>query len=153
MTLADDARTVHTALVNAFAFFAPSPRMLGALALVKTLPQKIEALETTIIVLESARPHWAQGFTSDSMAAQGFSSALTALWKLLEADNQTDAVGKLTALIAERDHLNKYCEVLEGGVRRLDSDLLATESTLSDCLDEIEALMRGRDMKEIPDVE
>jgi uncharacterized coiled-coil protein SlyX len=52
--------------------------------------------------LERLRPHWAQGWTGDSVAAQVQTSALTQLWKLLGVDTQSEAVGKLTRLKAEK---------------------------------------------------
>ena len=49
---------------------------------------------------ERLRPHWAKGYTSDSMAAQASTSALSELWTILEVDNQTAAVVRLRQLIA-----------------------------------------------------
>jgi hypothetical protein len=47
------------------------------------------------------RPVWAQGFTSDSEAAQASSTALAEIWAILEVTNQTDAVARLRVLTME----------------------------------------------------
>lgn len=61
-----------------------------------------EAAET-ITALERLRPHWAKGFTSDSIAAQSTISALNAIWSMLGVDNQTAAMDRLRQLTgAER---------------------------------------------------
>lgn len=49
--------------------------------------------------LEALRPHWAQGYTSDSIAAQCCLDATLALWKLLGVNNQTEAVIRLRKLL------------------------------------------------------
>lgn len=49
--------------------------------------------------LESLRPHWAQGYTSDSVAAQASTAALSQLWGMLKVESQTDAVQALQALL------------------------------------------------------
>ncbi len=54
-------------------------------------------LERKVDALESLRPVWAQGFTSDSRAAQTWASAAKQLWDLLGVRNQTEAVLKLRA--------------------------------------------------------
>jgi benzoyl-CoA reductase/2-hydroxyglutaryl-CoA dehydratase subunit BcrC/BadD/HgdB len=57
-----------------------------------TLANEIERLRRKVNALEGMRPHWAQGYTSDSIAAQTSIAALSQIWKLLGADNQTDAI-------------------------------------------------------------
>ncbi len=57
--------------------------------------------EDAIRALERLRPHWARGFSSDSIAAQTATIALNQLWEMLGARNQTEAVQKLRSLIAE----------------------------------------------------
>ena len=52
----------------------------------------ISNLEKNIEHLEELRPEWAQGYTSDSMAAQYSTDAKKQLWKLLGAEDQTQAV-------------------------------------------------------------
>lgn len=66
---------------------------------VKALKEQIGELQSTIKVLEAARPHWAQGYTSESVAAQSLQVALSELWELLGAEDQTEAVGSLKYLI------------------------------------------------------
>ena len=65
-----------------------------ALRLAPDQPE-IEKLKSDIANLESMRPHWAKGYSSDSMAAQGQTSALSQVWELLGVDNQTDCMTKL----------------------------------------------------------
>jgi hypothetical protein len=50
-------------------------------------------------MMEELRPVWAQGFSSDSEAAQANGSALAQLWGMLGAVNQTEAVVSLETLI------------------------------------------------------
>ena len=52
---------------------------------------------------EALRPVWAQGWTSDSSAAQASAAALSELWQLLGAENQTAAMDKLRHLLATHD--------------------------------------------------
>jgi hypothetical protein len=62
----------------------------------------VEAAET-IDALERLRPHWAMGFTSDSIAAQTTITALNQIWSMLGVDNQTAAMDRLRQLTgAER---------------------------------------------------
>jgi hypothetical protein len=49
--------------------------------------------------LEELRPVWAQGWSTDSIAAQAAASALSDLWAMLGVKNQTDAVERLKELI------------------------------------------------------
>lgn len=58
--------------------------------------RRAEAAEA---LLEQMRPVWAQGYTSDSEAAQASSNALSELWGLLGVDNQTAAMEKLRGLL------------------------------------------------------
>lgn len=62
-------------------------------------------------VLAQLRPLWAQGYTSDSEAAQATGNALTQIWQALGVDNQTAAMERLRALV----HLD------EAGVLRDDA--------------------------------
>lgn len=59
----------------------------------RSLKREIAALETV------NRPEWAQGNTTDSVAAQKATSALTQLWELIGAENQTEAIEILRAII------------------------------------------------------
>lgn len=65
-----------------------------------TLAYEVEQLKRQIEGLESLRPMWAQGYTSDSMAAQASTSALSTLWKMLGVDNQTAACEQLRGLLS-----------------------------------------------------
>lgn len=56
-------------------------------------------LERKVAALESLRPMWAQGFTSDSQAAQTWCSATKQLWEILDVCSQTDAVQKLRKVV------------------------------------------------------
>ncbi len=49
--------------------------------------------------LEALRPHWAQGYTDDSIAAQTATAALADIWELLGVDNQTAAMQALRRLV------------------------------------------------------
>ena len=51
--------------------------------------------------VEALRPHWAQGYSSDGVAAQTMSAALSQLWGLLGVSNQTDAMDTLRKLVTE----------------------------------------------------
>lgn len=83
---------------------------LSGNGLVLAMAQEIEHLreqsaiqKTTIEALETLRPHWAQGYTTDSVAAQVTTGATLQLWDMLGVTNQTDAVSELQALQNERD--------------------------------------------------
>lgn len=58
-------------------------------------------LAKAVEALETLRPVWAQGWSNESMAAQASASALAQLWQMLDASNQTQAVTKLRAVLAE----------------------------------------------------
>lgn len=63
----------------------------------------IADLQAKIDALERLRPHWAKGFTSDSIAAQTTITALNQIWSMLGVDNQTAAMDRLRQLTgAER---------------------------------------------------
>jgi len=61
------------------------------------------SLQRDIRVLEKLRPHWAKGYSSDSMAAQAAIAALSDIWGILNVSNQTEAMETLRKLIAIRD--------------------------------------------------
>lgn len=52
-----------------------------------------------VTTLEKFRPVWAQGFSSDSVAAQSWANATQQLWELLGVSNQTSAMVKLRSLV------------------------------------------------------
>lgn len=56
---------------------------------------KVKLTEQT---MEELRPIWAQGFSSDSAAAQANGSALAEIWAELGVQNQTDAMFALGEL-------------------------------------------------------
>lgn len=51
------------------------------------------------VTLEALRPHWAMGHTSDSVAAQASTTALSELWLLLGVTDQTAAMARLRELV------------------------------------------------------
>lgn len=61
---------------------------------------EIKKLRSSVSALESLRPHWAKGFSSDSSAAQAATAALAQVWGALEVENQTHAMAKLRDLLA-----------------------------------------------------
>ncbi len=63
-----------------------------------TLAGQVGELYRELASAETLRPQWAQGFTSDSVAAQVQSVALAQLWTILGAEDQTSAVKALRAL-------------------------------------------------------
>lgn len=65
------------------------------------LAHQVETLRAQVEHLESLRPHWAKGFSSDSIAAQGQTTALNQLWALLGVKDQTAAVDALKKLTAK----------------------------------------------------
>ncbi len=65
----------------------------------RELKAQIQELKDQIVVLEGMRPIWAQGYSSDSVAAQVSFSSLTRLWDLLRVSNQTDAVRAIERLM------------------------------------------------------
>jgi hypothetical protein len=76
--------------------------LLEALAAEREAKLKAEQERDT---LEMLRPVWAQGWTTDSIAAQCSSAALTQLWGLLGVVNQTEAATKLRGLVLAREPL------------------------------------------------
>lgn len=77
---------------------------------------KLANVEGQLAAVERLRPMWAQGHSTDSVAAQVSAAALTSLWDLLGVGNQTSAVVKLKQLLcvsAERDDLAVKLKKLE----------------------------------------
>lgn len=56
------------------------------------------ALEAARSEIETLRPVWAQGWSTDSLAAQASAAALGQIWKALGVDNQTAAMARLKEL-------------------------------------------------------
>lgn len=59
----------------------------------------IADLRAEIATLESLRPHWAQGYTSDGVAAQVATAALSDMWDALGVNNQTAAMARLREML------------------------------------------------------
>lgn len=88
--------------------------------------------------LEKLRPHWAQGYSSDSMAAQTATSALSKLWEKLGARHQTEACQKLDRLQAsETDAFNRAesAEAALAGSQRVKEGLREALTDIRDALD------------------
>lgn len=64
-------------------------------------------LRAEIATLESLRPHWAKGYSSDSVAAQAKTNALAQVWDLLGVDNQTACMDRMRELV-DRPTLDAY---------------------------------------------
>jgi len=64
-----------------------------------SLRRKVDSLERSNIALESLRPVWAQGYSSDSEAAQASAAALSEIWERLGVHNQTAAMQRLNDLL------------------------------------------------------
>ncbi len=92
------------------------------------LAQK-QALESKLATVEAQRPAWAQGYTDDGVAAQGFSNALYTLWAKLKVSDQTQAVLKLGALIERERKLEEVakremsCSFTNDGYPKTDEEL------------------------------
>lgn len=60
-------------------------------------------LQQSIEVLEGFRPHWAKGYTDDSVAAQTYMTATMGMWEALGVGNQTEAIQAIKDLIAFKE--------------------------------------------------
>ena len=69
----------------------------------KRLTSLNEENDSIITHLESLRPHWAKGYTDESVAAQAATGALTELWEMLGVKNQTQAALAIESLQARTD--------------------------------------------------
>ncbi|TIL38566.1 hypothetical protein [Mesorhizobium sp.] len=63
------------------------------------LKSALHHAEQSVESLERLRPHWAQGYSSDSMAAQATTTALSSVWTLLGVNNQTAAMARIRDLL------------------------------------------------------
>lgn len=61
--------------------------------------EEVDRLKAKIDMLEKLRPHWAEGHTKDSVAAQSARVALIQLWDMLGVSGQTAAIYTLGQLI------------------------------------------------------
>lgn len=93
------ARLLNRAGLSYFSLINPNIRKVAEKAVeeISVLHTRIDKLEDELEGLESLRPHWAQGFTEDSVAAQSSQAALSQLWELIGAKDQTQAVQILKA--------------------------------------------------------
>ena len=66
---------------------------------IRRLKRLVNELERSNIALEALRPVWAQGWSSDSQAAQASAAALSEIWGFLDVLNQTDAMESLKNLV------------------------------------------------------
>ena len=64
----------------------------------EALADEAAALQRRVTALETLRPAWAMGHTSDSVAAQASAAALAQVWCALGAANQTEAMVALRGL-------------------------------------------------------
>ena len=83
-----------------------------AKARIEALTAERDRLLSTVNALESLRPHWAQGYSSDSIAAQASTEALVGIWKILGVNDQTSAVVTLKALTANNARLRAALQPL-----------------------------------------
>lgn len=67
--------------------------------------------ENAEAVMAQLRPIWAQGWTTDSQAAQASANALSELWQLLYATDQTQALDNLRRLIASAEREEKAHDI------------------------------------------
>jgi hypothetical protein len=72
---------------------------------IERLRAERDAAVSKLYNLEALRPHWAKGHSTDSVAAQVATSALSQVWTFLGVSDQTQCVQKLRAVLAERDRL------------------------------------------------
>lgn len=75
------------------------PLLARFLTRIRDDAETIHKQAISINSLEQLRPFWAQGYSSDSHAAQTLTVALAQLHQLLNTDNQTTAVMRLKELI------------------------------------------------------
>lgn len=74
---------------------------------VNPLQAELDDAREHIAMLESLRPHWAQGFSSDGVAAQAQTAALSSIWEALGVSNQTEAMQRIRELVAHADAMIK----------------------------------------------
>lgn len=92
--------------------------------------------------LEQLRPVWAQGYSSDSSAAQSTAAALSFFWLHLSAENQTQAVEKFRSLVSQAAQDADDLEALRHDLDRY-IKIASAEATLADArqliIDEVHA--------------
>jgi len=87
--------------------FGMTPHKYGEYVRFDQAEAIIAAKNSEITALENLRPHWAKGYSSDSVAAQTVTAALSQLWGILGAANQTEAVQHGTAVKAKLEASEK----------------------------------------------
>ncbi len=68
-------------------------------AAVLALLDENERMREQLSAANAMRPHWAQGYTSDGIAAQVNAAALSQVWRAIGANNQTECMEKLRAAL------------------------------------------------------
>lgn len=68
----------------------------------ESLKHEKDQLEARVKHLDAMRPQWAQGYSTDSIAAQSKAIALQQVWDRLKVTNQTDCIARLMRLV-DRD--------------------------------------------------
>lgn len=66
-----------------------------------SLKYEHEQLKARHAAVEAMRPAWAKGYTSDGVAAQGFSNALYAIWRRLGVADQTSALRVINEFVPQ----------------------------------------------------
>lgn len=66
---------------------------------INPLQAELDQARAQVESLESLRPHWAQGYSSDSIAAQSATSALSDIWQILGVQHQTAALDRIRKLL------------------------------------------------------
>jgi hypothetical protein len=79
---------------------------------IERLRAERDAAVSKLYNLEALRPHWAKGHSTDSVAAQVATSALSQVWTFLGVSDQTQCVQKLRAVLAERDRLREALQLI-----------------------------------------
>lgn len=92
----NDRRRYNEARSKVRKFLDPIVEVLASTdALVVSLENQVVTAEAT---LEALRPVWAQGHTEDGRAAQAYANALSEIWLLVGAQNQTQAMARFRHL-------------------------------------------------------
>ena len=110
---------------------------------------RIKELECEISHLEEMRPFWAKGYSSDSMAAQSATGALSSIWSYLGVQDQTACMDALEELKKMRDltqaRIDEMEEALLDMVGLFSADGMLLKGTfLSAALKQARAALKGR---------
>jgi hypothetical protein len=66
-----------------------------------SLRREVAKSKRRVDALEELRPHWTQGYSDDSIAAQAATAALAQVWRILGAEDQTQCMEKLGSLFRQ----------------------------------------------------